>query len=59
MTPINNNKGFETLRREIGLLRRKSLGSYKLPRSYIIRALNSDIMRLDVNFGGVKTKKEL
>ena len=32
---------------------------YKLPRSYIIRALINVCMRLDIEVGGVKTEEEL
>jgi len=37
----------------------KNRRGYKLPRSYIIRALINVFMRLDINVGGVRTEKDL
>jgi len=37
----------------------KKKKGYKLPRSYIIRALISAFMKLDINVAGVKTEKDL
>jgi len=39
--------------------RMKKSKGYKLPRSYIIRALINVCMKLDVNVKGVKTEKDL
>jgi len=43
---------------EIGIKMKKSKG-YKLPRSYIIRALVDICMKLDIRVEGIKTEKEL
>jgi len=37
----------------------KKNGGYKLPRSYIIRALINACVKLDINVKGVKTEKDL
>jgi len=37
----------------------KNKRGYKLPRSYIIRALINVFMKLDINVGGVRTEKDL
>jgi len=37
----------------------KKNGGYKLPRSYIIRALINACMKLDINVKGVKTEKDM
>jgi len=37
----------------------KKNGGYKLPRSYIIRALINFSMKLDIDVEGVKTEKDL
>lgn len=37
----------------------KKKRGYKLPRSYIIRALINVCMKLDINVEGVKTEKDL
>lgn len=37
----------------------KKNGGYKLPRSYIIRALINVGMKLDIDVKGVKTEKDL
>lgn len=39
--------------------RMKSSGGYKLPKSYIIRALLDAAMHLKIDVSGVKTEKEL
>ena len=39
--------------------RMKKSKGYKLPRSYIIRALINVCMKLDINVKGVKTEKDL
>ncbi len=39
--------------------RMKSSGGYKLPKSYIIRALLDVAMNLKIDVSGVKTEKEL
>ena len=39
--------------------RMKKNGGYKLPRSYIIRALINVSMKLDIDVKGVKTEKDL
>jgi hypothetical protein len=43
---------------ELSKLMKKN-GGYKLPRSYIIRALISACMKLEINVKGVKTEKDL
>jgi hypothetical protein len=43
---------------ELSKLMKKN-GGYKLPRSYIIRALISACMKLDIDVKGVKTEKDL
>jgi len=43
---------------ELSKLMKKN-GGYKLPRSYIIRALINACMKLDINVKGVKTEKDL
>jgi len=37
----------------------KNKRGYKLPRSYIIRALINVFMKLDINVEGVRTEKDL
>jgi len=37
----------------------KASGGYKLPKSYIIRALLDAMKRLDIDISGVKTEDEL
>lgn len=37
----------------------KASGGYKLPKSYILRALISAAMKLDIDVSGVKDEKEL
>lgn len=37
----------------------KFTGGYKLPKSYIIRALLDAIMTFDIDVNGVKTEREL
>ncbi len=37
----------------------KASGGYKLPKSYILRALISAAMKLDIDVNGVKDEKEL
>lgn len=37
----------------------KSSGGYKLPKTYIIRALLDAAMKLDIDVTGVKTEEEL
>lgn len=37
----------------------KSSGGYKLPKSYIIRALLTAAMKLNINVTGIKTEEEL
>ena len=37
----------------------KESGGYKLPRSYIVRALINTCMKLDINVKGIKTEEEL
>ena len=43
---------------ELSKLMKKN-GGYKLPRSYIIRALINACMKLDINVKGVKTEKDM
>ena len=43
---------------ELGIKMKKKKG-YKLPRSYIIRALIDVCMKLDIKLDGIKTEKEL
>jgi len=43
---------------QMSRMMKKSKG-YKLPRSYIIRALINVCMKLDINVKGVKTEKDL
>ncbi len=43
---------------ELSKLMKKN-GGYKLPRSYIIRALINVFMKLDINAEGVRTEKDM
>jgi hypothetical protein len=43
---------------ELSKLMKKN-GGYKLPRTYIIRALLNACMKLDIDVKGVKTEKDL
>ncbi|MCJ7646424.1 hypothetical protein MUO65_05945 [bacterium] len=43
---------------ELSKLMKKN-GGYKLPRSYIIRALINVFMKLDINAEGVRTERHL
>jgi hypothetical protein len=56
--PISITKGMEKWLHELSN-EMKSSGGYKLPKSYIIRALLDAAMQLDIDVVQIKTEEEL
>lgn len=56
--PISITKDMESWLQDLSN-RMKSSGGYKLPKSYIIRALLDAAMTLKIDVSGVKTEEEL
>jgi hypothetical protein len=56
--PISISKDMERWLQELST-RMKSSGGYKLPKSYIIRALLDAAMQLDIDVSEIKTEGEL
>ena len=56
--PISITKGMEKWLQELSS-QMKSSGGYKLPKSYIIRALLDAAMQLDIDVVQIKTEEEL
>lgn len=56
--PISITKEMESWLQDLSS-RMKSSGGYKLPKSYIIRALLNAARRLDIDISGVKDEHEL
>jgi len=56
--PISITKGMESWLHDLSN-KMKSTGGYKLPKSYIIRALLDAAMKLNIDSTGVKTEQEL
>ena len=56
--PISITKEMDSWLQDLSS-RMKSSGGYKLPKSYIIRALLDAAMSLKIDISGVKTEEEL
>ena len=56
--PISITKGMEKWLQELSS-EMKSSGGYKLPKSYVIRALLDAAMQLDIDVVQIKTEEEL
>jgi len=56
--PISITKGMEAWLQDLSS-KMKSSGGYKLPKSYIIRALLDAAMQLDIDVTEIKTEEEL
>lgn len=56
--PISIRKEMEVWLQDLGN-RMKASGGYKLPKSYVIRALLDALKELDIDVTGVKTEVEL
>jgi len=56
--PISITKEMESWLQDLSS-RMRSSGGYKLPKSYIIRALLNAVMNLKIDITRVKTEKEL
>lgn len=56
--PISIRKEMEVWLQDLGN-KMKASGGYKLPKSYVIRALLETLKKLDIDVSGVKTEDEL
>jgi hypothetical protein len=56
--PISIRREMEVWLRDLGN-EMKSSGGYKLPKSYVIRALLDALKKLNIDVSGVKTEEEL
>ena len=56
--PISISKDTESWLQRLGA-KMKSSGGYKLPKSYIVRALLNAAMKLNIDVSKVKTEEEL